>query len=144
MLEELGDLFEEVNCHDEAIASYKKASGMHQKTIAKEEALAEEGMDGGAFDEEGRQKPALDDVKLTCGLILQKLAKIYCNDNYTGINMDLSIQTFKDAYYLVQGVNVKQNIALMLQSLLTQVGREHELAPFKEFLPDANQSESLE
>ena len=43
---------------------------------------------------------------------------------------------------MVQGVNIKQNIALMLHSLLTQVNREHEIAQFKEFLPDNNNSES--
>ena len=45
---------------------------------------------------------------------------------------------------MVHGVNNKQDIALMLQTLLSQVNREHELAQFREYLPDNNQSESLD
>lgn len=32
----------------------------------------------------------------------------------------------------------------MLQSLLTQVNRDHELAQFREYLPENNPSENLE
>jgi len=44
----------------------------------------------------------------------------------------------------VHGVNNKQNIALMLQSLLTQVNRDHEVAQFKNYLPDSNLSDSMD
>jgi len=45
---------------------------------------------------------------------------------------------------MVHGFNNKQNIALVLQSLLTQMNRDHEVAQFKEYLPDNNLSDSVE
>ena len=83
-------------------------------------------------------------MKRSRGLVLQKLGKIYYNDAALDRGVEQAISTFKVAIKLVHGVNNKQNIALMLQDLLTRVNRDHELAQFREYLPDHNQSESLD
>lgn len=84
------------------------------------------------------------DLKRNRGLVLHKLGKIYQNERYQLADIELAIQTYKLAIKMVHGQNNKQNIALMLQSLLTQVNRDHEVAQFREFLPDGNISESAE
>ena len=83
------------------------------------------------------------DLKRCRGLVLQKLGKIYQNDAFKDSDIEQAISTYKTAIKMVHGVNNKQNIALMLQSLLTQVNRDHEVNQFREYLPDNNLSDSM-
>ena len=82
-------------------------------------------------------------MKRCRGLVLQKLGKIYQNDAFKDSDIEQAISTYKTAIKMVHGVNNKQNIALMLQSLLTQVNRDHEVNQFREYLPDNNLSDSM-
>lgn len=48
----------------------------------------------------------------------------------------------KKSIELVNGESNKTNIALTLQTLLQRVNRAFEIAPYKAYLPDGNQSEN--
>ena len=73
---------------------------------------------------------------------MQKLGNIHCNEKFgKGYNIELAIEHFKKAIELVKGESNKTNIALTLQTLLSKVNRAFEMAPYKSYLPDGNQSE---
>jgi hypothetical protein len=57
-------------------------------------------------------------------------------------NVELAIEYFKRAIDLVKGDANKTNIALTLQTLLTRQNRAFEMAPYKQYLPDGNQSDA--
>ena len=73
------------------------------------------------------------------GIILQKLGNVYCNDKFDkSQNVEVAIEYFKRAIELVKGDSNKTNIALTLQTLLTRQNRAFEMAPYKQYLPEAN------
>ena len=77
------------------------------------------------------------------GKILQKLGNTLCNDKYdNGSQVELAIECLKKSIELVNGESNKTNIALTLQTLLLRVNRAFEIAPYKTYLPDGNQSEN--
>ena len=77
------------------------------------------------------------------GIILQKLGNVLCNEKYEkGQNIEMAIEYFKKAIELVKGDSNKTNIACTLQTLLSKVNRAFEMAPYKEHLPDGNQSDA--
>ena len=130
-------MLEAQGLHEEAVRVYSLVSRSLQQDIQRQ---------SGSGVEEVREEdePQIVDMKRARGLILQKLGKIQSSEAYAGQDTEEAINTFKTAIKMVHGVNNKQDIALMLQGLLTQVNREHELAQFREYLPDNNQSESLD
>lgn len=130
-------MLEAQGLHEEAVRVYSLVSRSLQQDIQRQ---------SGSGVEEVREEdePQIVDMKRARGLILQKLGKIQSSEAYAGQDTEEAINTFKTAIKMVHGVNNKQDIALMLQSLLSQVNREHELAQFREYLPDNNQSESLD
>ena len=121
LLEELGDMLEAQSMHDEAVRVYSLVSRSLQQDI---EAQSGSGVEEVRDEDEAQ----VVDMKRARGLILQKLGKIQSSETYKGYDIEEAINTFKTAIKMVHGVNNKQNIALMLQGLLTQVNREHELA----------------
>lgn len=130
-------MLEAQGLHEEAVRVYSLVSRSLQQDIQRQ---------SGSGVEEVREEdePQIVDMKRARGLILQKLGKIQSSEAYAGQDTEEAINTFKTAIKMVHGVNNKQDIALMLQGLLSQVNREHELAQFREYLPDNNQSESLD
>ena len=118
----------------EAARTYELVARLTKQEVklgsSSEDVLVDEVADGDVGE--------LADLKRDRGLILQKLGKIYSNEQYDGADTEKAIKTYKCAIKLVHGVNNKQHIALMLQSLLTSVNREHEIAQFREYLPDNN------
>lgn len=65
------------------------------------------------------------------GTVLQKLGHLYSNDKNDDGDKERAVDCYKQAITLVKGDNNKQNIALTLQSLLTELNREFEISPFK-------------
>ena len=59
------------------------------------------------------------DLKRNRGLVLQKLGKIYENEQYKAADIEMAITKYKQAIKMVNGFNNKQSIALVLQNLLT-------------------------
>ena len=131
MLEEQGLLKESVQVYEHVCAGIKQEVEKMSWGFTTDEVSEEDSSE-------------IVDLKRARGMILSKLGKIYCADSFSGYDIEQAITTYKTAIKVVHGVNNKQNIALMLQSLLTQVNRDHELAQFKEYLPDQNPSESLD
>ena len=137
LLEELGDMLESQGLYSEAVRVYNMLS-----VLIREEVQTQCGNVG--LDETMESDPVeIVDLKRCRGLVLQKLGKIYQNDAFKDSDIEQAISTYKTAIKMVHGVNNKQNIALMLQSLLTQVNRDHEVNQFREYLPDNNLSDSM-
>ena len=100
--------------------------------------------EGASQEAEDDDPSEVVDLKRNHGHVLHKLGCIYSSNEYEKANNDIAISNFKLAINLVHGLNNKQKIALQLQALLVQDGREHEMAPYKEYLPDNNLSDSNE
>ena len=106
-------MLEEQNLLAEAVRVYEQVSGGIKSEV---ERLCNGFTTDEVVDEDSSE---VIDLKRARGLILSKLGKIYQMDNFAGYDIEQSITTYKTAIRVVHGVNLKQNIALMLQSLLT-------------------------
>jgi hypothetical protein len=61
---------------------------------------------------------------------------LHSNEKNVGQDKAQAVEAYKRAIELVKGETNKQNIALTLQSLLTQLNREFEINPYKQYLPE--------
>lgn len=151
LLEEIADLFEHEGLLAESARLYETVSSLIQ--LEQETAQAEHAQkrDRAASEEKQQSIAACEEKALKLldekhGIILQKLGNIYCNEKLDKggdvRNVELAIEYFKRAIDLVKGDSNKTNIALTLQTLLTRQNRAFEMAPYKQYLPDGNQSDA--
>ena len=148
VLEEIGDLFEQQDFFPEAQRLYEACSALilmeQQKASAEHEAKRSK-----TLSQEKKERLTQNEQKVLKlldeknGKILQKLGNTLCNDKYdNGSQVELAIECLKKSIELVNGESNKTNIALTLQTLLQRVNRAFEIAPYKAYLPDGNQSEN--